>query len=78
MFKRRALLLGAVLSMAIAAVWLRPARGRPADAVVDLAAAPATAPPPDPFLDGWTPPSGIPAPEFGITERAPVAPADWR
>jgi hypothetical protein len=77
MFTRWVLRLGVLLAIVVAVASWRAARPRPVDAIVSAAAVDVPARLPDPFLAGWTAPAGIPAPDFGIVERAPAAPAEW-
>jgi hypothetical protein len=76
MFRSRSLRLVAVAvaAIAVAAGARRAVSARAAGPVGSVAAAPVTT---AAFPDGWTPPTGIPAPDFGIAERAPAPPADW-
>jgi hypothetical protein len=59
MFRRKALRLGAVAAVVAAIAWIGVGRAEPE---------------PHGAL-GWTPPTGIPRPDFGIVEAAPVPPA---
>src|SRR5436190_7465482 len=78
MFKQRVLQLGVLLAIVVvAAAWRRAAPTRPVDPIAAFAATQVASHVPDPFLDSWMPPAGIPAPDFGIVERAPAAPAEW-
>jgi hypothetical protein len=81
MFRRRVLQLAAVLAIsAVVTAFVARRRAAPLGSVGAIAVAAAAEGPahvPDPFLDAWTPPAGIPAPDFGIAERAPAPPAAW-
>jgi hypothetical protein len=72
--------LGAVLAILVvsAVVWRRAAPWRPVDTIAEAASSEPAARVPDPFFDGWMPPAATPPPDFGIAERAPAPPAEWK